>query len=379
LAGVITAGAVANIAPCLVYAARHGDNPATRHLDLTDQERFGLRLAELLLPLSEHRYSDFAHAKRKYDRVHTPNESWMATLGIAGGVGFLLLLLRLFSRRPAETPAGVPDGLAVLNGAAVLLGLAGGLGSLVALFLTPSIRAYNRISVYVAFCSLFALALVLDRLGRRLGGSARGRWAMAGLCAALVTLGVLDQTTTRFEFVGQYAEMARDYRHDAEFVGRIERRMPVGSMIFQLPCMAFPESRPIHNMMDYDHFRGYLHSRTLRWSYGAVKGRRWAAWQAKVGALSVEQVVPAVVAAGFRGLWLDRYGYRDGGAKAEASLCRLLRAQPLRSGNRRWLFFDLRAYAGGSNRPGTHGLPLPLARSDCRYSNSLPMALWRTP
>jgi phosphoglycerol transferase len=358
LAGVITAGSVANIAPCLLYTARHGDNPATHHLDLADQDRFGLRLAELLLPLSDHRSSDFAHLKRKYDRAHVLTESMMATLGVAGAVGFVLLLLRLFSRRPAGPPDAVADGLAVLNGAAVLLALAGGLGSLVALVLTPSIRGYNRISVYVGFLALFALALALDRLGRRLSGSARGRWAFAGLCAGLLVLGVLDQTTTRFEFVGRYAEAEREYRHDAEFVGRIEKMLPPGSMVFQLPCVPFPESRPVCGMRDYDHFRGYLHSRTLRWSYGAIKGRLWGEWQARVGARPVERVVPAVVAAGFTGLWVDRFGYPDSGAKAEAALVRLLGARPLRSGNGRWLFFDLRPYAH-NHRPAAGATETP--------------------
>ena len=73
--------------------------------------------------------------------------------------------------------------------------------------------------------------------------------------------------------------MKSEFRHDAEFVQRIETVMTPGAMIFQLPVVAFPENPKVNRLNDYDLAKGYLHSTRLRWSYGAIKGRENDAWQ----------------------------------------------------------------------------------------------------
>ena len=97
-------------------------------------------------------------------------------------------------------------------------------------------------------------------------------------------------------------------------------------------------------MEDYDHLRGYLHSRHLRWSYGAMKGRP-ADWAAQLRVRGLALVVPAVAASGFDGIYVDRDGYGDDGRATEAKLRRLVGATPLLGSSGRQLFFDLRAYA----------------------------------
>ncbi len=63
--------------------------------------------------------------------------------------------------------AGLLHHLSILNVAGLLFGTIGGLGSLVAFFGLPQIRAYNRIGVFLSFFALFALALWLDQVARR--------------------------------------------------------------------------------------------------------------------------------------------------------------------------------------------------------------------
>ena len=58
----------------------------------------------------------------------------------------------------------------------------------------------------------------------------------------------------------------------------ISWRLPPGAMVFQLPVMAFPEVAPAHNLGDYEHFRPYLATRALRFSYGMLKGRSRHRW-----------------------------------------------------------------------------------------------------
>jgi phosphoglycerol transferase len=262
---------------------------------------------------------------------------------LVGSVGFVFLLGRLFYRRRSREPATL-DGLALLNLAALVLGTCGGLGALFNFMATPMIRAYNRISVFVAFFCLAAVALLLDKLLCRLPAG-RARWAFHAMPALVLVGGVLDQTAP--SMVPYYSHLKKMYDAQAEFVGRIEATLPPGAMVWQMPSIGFPETPPIATMGCYDHLRGYLHSRQLRWSHGSMHGRpedRWRVWLAEQ---SLEDMVQDLVWAGFRGIYLDRQGYADLGAKVEPELSRLLGVSPMVSTHQRLSFFDLTRYAAG--------------------------------
>ena len=120
----------------------------------------------------------------------------------------------------------------------------------------------------------------------------------------------------------------------------LERRLPTGAAVYQLPYVPFPESgQPAGD--DYGPLRGYLHSRDLRWSYGAMKGRD-ANWSATLSTLPLRLQLPAVVAAGFDGITVDRSAYADGGQAIKGELEHRLRLRPVVSPDGTQLFYDLR-------------------------------------
>ena len=322
LIGVILAASLVNLSPSLLYRLEHGRNPAALARGAAGSEVFGLKIAQLLLPLTGHRVAALAALKNTYN-VQAPlvNENDSATLGLIGSVGFLLLIGRLFRGRA--------DTISRLNLAALLVGTLGGFGALLAFTVFPVIRGYNRISVPIAWFCLLAVALAISEYVRRPAAS----WA---LCAALLLFGVWDQTSPRM--IPAYAAISREMRSDDAFVKRLEASLPAGAMIFQLPYQPFPEAAPVADMSDYSLLKGYLHSRRLRWSYGAIKGRPEAEWQSEVSGLPVPQMTEQLVLKGFDGLYIDRAGYADRGRKLEAEL---QLGAPVESGNRRLAFYPL--------------------------------------
>lgn len=110
-------------------------------------------------------------------------------------------------------------------------------------------------------------------------------------------------------------------------------------MVFQLPYVPFPENPPVNRMVDYDGLRGYLHSDDLRWSYGAIRGRNDP--NAALAAEPTPALVKDVAAAGFAGIYVDRFAYADQAAKLEAELAATLGTKPLVSENGRFSFFQL--------------------------------------
>src|SRR5262249_40884547 len=107
----------------------------------------------------------------------------------------------------------------------------------------------------------------------------------------------------------------------------------------------FPERGAIHEMPDYDHLRGFLHARTLRWSYGNQRGRVGDLWQRTLAGKPPEEMVQTLACAGFSGLYLNRCGLTDRAARLEAELTRLLEAAPLVSDDGTLSFYLLTDYA----------------------------------
>jgi len=79
--------------------------------------------------------------------------------------------------------------------------------------------------------------------------------------------------------------------------------------VFQLPAVSYPEAGRVHDMPDYAHLACHSYSRTLRWSYGTNRNRRWAEWHRYVAGLPPEDMIRALRTAGFAAVYVDRRGY----------------------------------------------------------------------
>lgn len=342
LIAVTTAGVLVNTTPSLIYWRANGPNRSVAHRDPQDSEFNGLKIGQMLLPDAHHRLGRLAELRRQYDRWPLADgEKRGASLGVIGDLGFLLLLGLLLRRRGGDESSNLLGALAILNITAVLLATIGGFGSLVSLLISPQIRCYNRISVFIALFSLFAAAIVFDRFARWRASVGGRQWPVRALLAAVVVAGVVDEAGR--DRVPSYAALKADFDDDAEFVRRIEAVVPAGSMVFQLPYFPFPESPRIVDLGEYELFRPYLHSRSLRWSYGAMKGRDEDRWQRETCQRPGAEFVKAVAERGFAGIYIDRRGYADGAAALEAELSKLLGEVPLVSRNERMSFFALPA------------------------------------
>jgi phosphoglycerol transferase len=239
---------------------------------------------------------------------------------------------------------------------AFAVGMVGGVSSLIEDYVTPDIRAWNRISLLIAFFSLFAVALLLDSLARRLRARRRGRVWIALVFGAVIVFGVYEQTSP--SDAPNRGSDDREYRSDATLVAEIQARLPAGASVFQLPYLPFPEGYPDTPCCGavptyatkYESLRGYLHSTTLRWSYGAIKGRP-ADWSAQLAGQPLSYVLPAVVSAGFDGLWVDPAGFDPATAqRIRSALITLLGQAPITSPDRDLWFFDLRPYVARLRR-----------------------------
>jgi hypothetical protein len=348
LSGALALVVVLNLLPTLVYAAQHGRNDVVGQRFASESEFHGLKLAQLVAPVEGHRIGVLADLRERYGATAippAPTESYSASLGAVGTAGLAWLLAVLVLGAASGGRWRLDERHRLLAGVtltAFLIGTLGGLGSVFAYVVTPQLRGWNRISVFILFFALAAVALLLDRVGRS------RRVLALGLPLLVLLGGLYDQTTPRF--IPPHQALRDRDRSDAGFVAAIEARVPAGAAIVQLPPMAFPESPPVRGVSDYEPLRGYLQSRHLRWSYGAMKGRT-ADWQSALTAQPPQALLTSAAAVGAAGLWIDRAGYPARAAGLEAELARRLSSgPPLESADGRFSFFALGNYAAALAR-----------------------------
>jgi len=269
-----------------------------------------------VLPHGAHRIDSWQRHAEWYAAAHPlQSESATAALGVAAVLGFALLLAHGLARLAGgEDRSPAMSRLALLAIAAFLLGTMSGAGALFAQFVSPMIRGYNRISVYIGFLSLAGLLLAMQAVVARIPGSS-GVLAFI-VAATIMVFGALDQTPRE-----QESRVDPSYGSDRAFVAALESRVPPGTAVLQLPYQPFPEGVPVFGMENYGPLRGYLHSRTLRWSYGAMRGREGDRWlRAMVTYRPLAEQLDLAARSGFGAVYVDRRGFADGGIGVSAEL-----------------------------------------------------------
>jgi phosphoglycerol transferase len=335
--------------PAIVYAMTHGANDAVAKRQPEESELFGLKLAAMVIPRPDHRIGSLAKRGQVY-AGHTPlrSEGFDPALGSVATLGLLAALLVLLATGLAGAAVSVRRSRIATAGAialvSFLIGTVGGGSALIAYELSPQVRAWNRLSLVIAFAALLTVALLLTALGDRLRARGRAAWVLAVVAAAVGVVGLLDQTSP--SDAPDYAANAAAWKVDGDFVSAVQERFPAGAKIVQLPYMAYPENGPLNAIADYDLFKGYLHSTRLQWTYGAIRGRQ-SDWLGYHQALTPEQLATAAAAAGFGGVYLDRFGYVANGAQTTAEALDKLAGTggSVVSADQRLQFFDLRPAA----------------------------------
>jgi len=348
IAGVLGAvglatSAVANL-PTLLYRWQH----ATNLLGVPDRVRgesefYPLRIVEMLSPVTAHRFGPFAALA---DHLYQPGQEGLATanLGLLASIGFVCAVVAVLVRGVRGTDRrgwAFEARLGVVMIAALLIATEGGLSRVLELVGLQGVRAWNRIAIVVAFAGIVVLARLLDRgrvlLRRRRVPGFRLVWVL--LLALVVVVGVLDQASPAF--MPDPAARASLWRSDGAFVTSMQRQLPKHAMVFELPVVDFPDHSAVQRLSAYDLIKeGYLHSSTLRWSAGGVRGRD-GEWQWPASRLPMRDLVRGVTAMGFSALTLDRNGYRDNGASEVKQLEALL-GEPIATSAGRLLAWDLR-------------------------------------
>lgn len=337
---MVGAGVALNLLPNRLQADPDGPNPEVAQRPPSESEVYGFKLVQLLLPRTDHRIASWADfAVRYHNTTPLSNENSTANLGLAGAAGLLALLgavaAALAGRRVA--PHTRLLGLVVL--VLLLFGTIGGFGSLFAQLVSPSLRGWNRISIFIAYGALLGGALMLQAFLRRVRQRRRAAATLA-LALLLAVAGLYDQSSRPWR--ARIANASAAFGADRAFIQSIEASLPAGSAVYQMPYLGFPEVGPRERLQPYEHMIGMLHSRALRWNYAGMRGRDGDLFYRALDQEDLATQLGVIRLLAFSGIYLDRRGYADQGRAAVAQLQALLGGGPqLVHANGEVLFFRL--------------------------------------
>lgn len=345
--GVIAFFAALQLTPALI--GWKADRIAKENIQvkgLADADTYGLKIRHLLIPRSDNPVPILRRVSPRLSKAGFPleNENGSARLGFMGAAGFLILiglgLLRLVEQRPISGLTAVLGPAATLNLWLLLIATIGGLGSLFNLFVSPDIRAYNRVSFLIGFLALYAVCELLVRVKVKLADRGHNLWFVLG-CGLAVALGVVD--VAMFNYVASQWKVDRGlYESTRDFISQMEKQLPPGAMIFQLPDPPYPHTPKVFDMESHQHLGSYVVSHSARFSWPALSGNglvfhRGLSMIGDPGALA-----EALSIVGFEGMLLDRWGLDERGVASIRRLKDFGAETVLESSEGRFLYLSLK-------------------------------------
>jgi phosphoglycerol transferase len=333
--------ALLNSLATLLWRHSHGLNPEVAQRVIEDLDTYALRPVQLLSPVPSHRLSPLAHLSALLTRPGAQSEPYQY-LGLVAVVGVAIALVSLIVRAAGRHGPGLSEraGAGALIVVLAAFGITGGLSWLAYTGGLAEVRSWDRVAILIAFFGLVALAPFLESGVRRLRTAGVPQWGVVAIGVLFVGLALFDQIGSGM--IADSRQNAAAWNSDQEFVSTIEARLPKGAMVYQLPFVPWPEGGTIGGVVDQDMWRGFLHSKDLKWSFAGMRGRQ-SDWQEYTSRQQPQALVDAVTAAGFDGLYIDRAAYSDPSYESGIKAA-LGGARPLVSPNGRLAFYDLRPH-----------------------------------
>jgi len=140
------------------------------------------------------------------------------------------------------------------------------------------------------------------------------------IVCVVIVVGLLDQVPRTIRSFDPQ-RLAREWQVDATFFQQVEHALPTGAMVFEFPVMLFPEPGRLRaTRIPFEHFKPYLHTTALRFSYGGMAGRPESTWSENLDAFGPAPATALLALAGFDAALVDRRAYADAGTELERAM-----------------------------------------------------------
>lgn len=338
----IVVSLLVTISGYIIDVLRGNNSVMTSLRSYGDAEIYALKIVRLFLPTKGtgiQRIDDVIAAYNGSAVCHTETSEYLGVLGV---VGCIILFLALFvNAKRSEIKM-----LSVMTICAILYGTIGGLGVIFFLFITDMVRCTNRISVYIAFMSIYTVCILLNALYKWVRGNNKKVIYKIGF--DLVMAGLLLFTLSNQVQWHHFDNNAQIEVCDTQkkFVTELEENIPTDSMIYQLPYWEYPPGPGLNNMNPNELLQPYLYSTKVKWSFGAFSGEPSLLWNEYVSKQKTEDMVDSLSYMGFEGIFINSGAYTEEEfTELTKQLEEILGAADIKSDDDKWWYYSISDYA----------------------------------
>lgn len=274
---------------------------------------WGMEIQNLILPPTHHLFPPFQEVRPLFFSWETLNrmsefEGYNEYIGLISIIGILISLAFWFRKTKGEK-ASTYTLLGICAIWFIALGQKYGLGTFIAFHVSPQIRSYNRVSIFVATAGFIAFLIWLSPYIDRL----KKPWQKYLAMVMLLVLALLDYGTFWRPVDPKYAD-TRSNREFAEKVYSAVKDKP----ILKLPFGVFPEWPGYPSVESYSGFQ-FLIFAPIRSTFASIKGT--AETQNKVNLFFGRVPTPQSARDfGLAGVVIDTWDYQDHGVEATQTL-----------------------------------------------------------
>lgn len=280
---------------------------------------FGLNLILLFLPIPGHRISAFSDfTEYCYEQMNINAENFTESLGIVMSVGLIVAVLFAFKKSCDEKWKERIRDFGIIILIIFIVATIGGLDNFIAIFLSASIRCYNRLSIFIALFAIGTVCLLLDKVG----GFFKERkiyYLFGGICAIVTIIGVLDVTSPNFskyetydiskrEYICDYSSIKEEYNNDIDFFEKINTALDEEKMLFIAPYNG--DITKLGQKGYFHRSKIYILQPEIRTSV-TLFDEEYARWWIRVMRDDIETQISLMSVLGYSGILIDENSFSN--------------------------------------------------------------------
>lgn len=230
----------------------------------------------------------------------------------------------------------------------LLVSVVGGVDSLIAMYVTSSIRGYNRTVVFIAFFSILSIGVLVDKVVIKYNLTDFRKAIVYILLFILGCGGVIpkDYSSIWVE-IPHYNDISKQFKLEKQFIDEIESIMNVNDKIFELPIVTEDDINVWPSTEEqgaYNLYKPVINSMKTVWSQGGLINSRPYFWKKALKSLSIDELIPILSSYGFNGIYIDTNGYEESAAGQIIDKMDRVFGVPLVSSDGKLYYYDMGIY-----------------------------------
>lgn len=302
--------------PLALYGTNEISNIAGER-SISHINMYGLNLVTLFLPIPGHRISAFNNfTEYCYEQMGVTTENFTASLGLVMSIGVIIAVLFAFKKTCNDNWEERIRDFGIIILIIFIVATIGGIDNFIAIFVSASIRCYNRLSIFIALFAIGVVCLLMDRVG--VFFEKRKKYYMFGaICVAVTVIGVLDVTSPNFskyetydiskrEYIYDYNSIKEEYNNDVAFFEKVNGELDDEKMLFIAPYNA--DTTKYGQKGFFNRIKIYILQPEIRTSF-SLYDDKFEKWWTKVSEADVESQIKLMSVLGYSGILIDENSF----------------------------------------------------------------------